>query len=79
MRIKEIRIDGYKFHSQPNLVCNSGKFWYNEVEVKEVFNNGSMAMEINGVKKGKKKFLKALKKAGNVYKCVIVIDDNLPF
>ena len=36
-------------------------------------------MEINGVKKGKKKFLKALKKAGNVYKCVIVIDDNLPF
>ena len=79
MRIKEIRIDGYKFHSQPNLVWHSGKFWYNEVEVKEVFNNGSMAMEINGVKKGKKKFLKALKKAGNVYKCVIVIDDNLPF
>ena len=73
-RILETRIDGYKFHSQPQLVWHSNKFWFNEVQVKEVYNNGSMAMVVGGVKRGKEKFLKELRKKGNAYKCTIVVD-----
>lgn len=75
-RIQTVIIDGYKFHSFPSLIFHSGKFWVNEIEVKEVYNNGSVAMVINGVKHGKKKLLQKLRK--EAYKVKIEID-NCPF
>jgi len=75
-RIKTTKIDGYKFHSSPSLIFHSGKFWDNEIEVKEVYNNGSIAMKIMGVKYGKTKLLSKLRK--EAYKVTIEID-NCPF
>jgi hypothetical protein len=75
MRIKETRIEAYKFHNYPNLVFHSGKFWQNDFEVKEVANNGSISLIINGVKKGKIKLLKELRNKNNYYKCTIIIDE----
>ena len=43
-RIKEVEIDGYYFTNTPFLFWHSGKFWYNEIEVKEVYNNGSKSI-----------------------------------
>ena len=55
-KIKEIEVDGEYFTSIPNLYFHSGKFWYNEKEVKEVYNNGSKSILIYGsTKMGVKK------------------------
>jgi hypothetical protein len=75
MRVKETRIECYKFHQYPNLSFHSGKFWYNEIEVKEIYNNGSISLLINGIKKGKTKLLNQLRQPKNYYKCTIVIDE----
>jgi hypothetical protein len=76
MRIKEIRVEGWKFSGFEGLLYYQCKWWYNGVLVKEVYNNGSMALLINGVKYGKDKFLKARRK--DAVKVVLVVDD-LPF
>lgn len=62
-RIKEVEIDGYYFTNIPALFWHSGKFWYNEFEVKEVYNNGSKSILLYGVSKlGIKKLRKSAKK-----------------
>lgn len=50
-RLKEIEIDGYYFTNIRGLFWHSGKFWFNEEEVKEVYNNGSRAILLYGVSK----------------------------
>ncbi len=55
-KIKEVEIDGYYFTNVDGLFWHSGKFWFNEVEVKEVYNNGSKSILIYGsTKMGVKK------------------------
>ena len=55
MRIKEVEIDGYYFTNIPCLFWHSGKFWYNEREVKVVYNNGSKSILLGSSKTGVKK------------------------
>jgi len=77
VRIDKIEVVGYCFPSFPGLVLHSNKFWLDEEPVKEIYNNGSAAFVIGGVKKGKKKLLAALRK--EAIKCTIVLDNRLPF
>lgn len=50
-RLKEIEIDGYYFTNTQGLFWHSGKFWFNEEEVKEVYNNGSKSILLYGSSK----------------------------
>lgn len=50
-RIQEIEINGYYFTEYPSLYWHSGKFWFNEKEVKKVYNNGSISLLLYGSKK----------------------------
>lgn len=43
-KIKEVEVEGEMFLNIPGLFYHSGKFWYNEVQVKEVYNNGSKSI-----------------------------------
>lgn len=72
----EVRVTGYRFPSYEGLIFHSGKFWLHEAEVKEVYNNGSLSMVIHGVKRGKEKLLKQLRK--EAVKCIIDFID-IPF
>ena len=72
LRIEAIEIVGYLFPSFPGLVFHSNKFWLNEIEVAEVYNNGSLALVIHGTKKGKTKLLKQLRK--EAVKCMIKVN-----
>lgn len=66
-RLKEVNINGYYFLNEPGLFWHSGKFWYDEKEVKQVFNNGSLSVLIGNKKLGVKKLRK------NAKPCVINI------
>jgi hypothetical protein len=61
IRIDSIKLTGYIFHSFPGLVFHSGKFFMNEKTVKEVYNNGSIAIMLYGKKYGKEKLLRKLR------------------
>lgn len=74
-RIKEVEIDGYYFTNIPCLFWHSGKFWYNEVEVKEVYNNGSKAILLYG---SSKTGVKKLRKFARPCKIKLYIEP-LPF
>ena len=50
-KIKEVEIDGYYFTNIDNLFWHSGKFWMNDIEVKEVYNNGSKSILLYGIEK----------------------------
>jgi hypothetical protein len=76
MRVKETKLEAYKFTNMPALMWHSGKWWHMGVEVREYYNNGSMAMVIGGVKYGKKKFIAARKK--DAIKFTLIIDES-PF
>lgn len=61
-RLDAIEINGYYFLNHDGLFWHSGKFWYQEKELKIVFNNGSRAVNLNGSKLGLKKLrTKAIK------------------
>jgi len=61
-RIKEVEVDGYYFTNVEGLFWHSGKFWFNEQEVKQVYNNGSKSILLYGSRKmGVKKLRKSAK------------------
>ena len=68
-RLKDIEIDGYYFIEHEGLYWHSGAFWIDEKKVKQVYNNGSLAimyynskLSINQLrKKAKKCKIKLLK------------------
>lgn len=61
--IKEVEVDGYYFTTIKNLFWHSNKFWFNETEVKQVYNNGSISLLLYGSSKiGVKKLRKFAKK-----------------
>lgn len=68
-RLDSVKIEGFVFRDFPGLIFHSGKFWVGEMPVKEVYNNGSVAMVIYGVKRGKAKLLPILRK--QAVKCLI--------
>ena len=74
-RLKEVEIDGYYFTNIAGLFWHSGKFWYNETEVKEVYNNGSKSILLYGCSKlGVKKLRKSAKKCR-----IKLYTESLPF
>lgn len=73
-QIKEVKVSGYGFTGYDGLFWHSGKFWFNNTEVKKVYNNGSIAILLYGTKKS----IKQLRKLA--YPCTIIIHtDPLPF
>jgi len=45
--------DIFRFHGMENLYCDlDGNFFFNDKPIKKVYNNGSLAININGSKKG---------------------------
>ena len=76
IRINSIKLTGYVFHSFPGLVFHSCKFFMNEEPVKEVYNNGSLAIMLYGKKFGKEKLLRKLRSEAT--KCEIELI-NCPF
>jgi hypothetical protein len=74
-RLKEVEIDGYYFTEIEGLFWHSGKFWFNEKEVKEVNNNGSLSILLYG---GSKKSVKQLRKQARPCK-IKLLTEPLPF
>jgi hypothetical protein len=74
-RLREVEIDGYYFINVDGLFWHGGKFWYNETEVKRVYNNGSLSILLYGSQKlGVKKLRKYARK------CKIkIFTEQLPF
>lgn len=74
-RLKDIETDGYYFPQYEGLYWHSGKFWFNETEVKKVYNNGSLSLLLYG--KSKISIKKLRKQA---HKCKIkLLKERLPF
>lgn len=74
-KIKEVKVNGYGFRGYDGLFWHSGKFWFNDAEVKQVYNNGSLSLLIYGTSK---KSIKQLRKLA--YPCQIIIyKEALPF
>ena len=74
-RIKEVSIDGYYFTNIDGLFWHSGKFWMDDAEVKQVYNNGSLSIFLYG--KSKRSITKLRKYAK---KCTIKIyTEKIPF
>ena len=74
-RLKEIEIDGYYFTGYEGLYWHSGKFWFNEEEVKQVYNNGSLSILLYG---STKKSIKQLRKLAKPCK-IKLFKESLPF
>lgn len=74
--VKEyIEIDGYYFIGIEGLYFHSDKFWFNEEEVKQVYNNGSLSILLYGTSK---KSIKKLRKQAR--RCRIkLFTEPLPF
>ena len=72
--LKESEIDGYCFTNIEGLLWHSGKFWFNEKEVKEVYNNGSKSILIYGSKRS----IKQLRKFASPCK-IKLLTEMLPF
>ena len=74
-RLKEVEIEGFYFPEIEGLFWHSGKFWFNETEVKEVYNNGSKSILLYGTSK---KSVKKLRKIAR--RCKIkLFTEALPF
>lgn len=74
-KIKEIQVQGYFFTDVPELYWHSGKFWFNEKEVKKVYNNGSLSLLLYGTtKKSVAKLRRTAKKCN-----IIIYRQKLPF
>ena len=74
-RLKEVVIDGYYFPAIDGLFWHSGKFWFNEIEVKQVNNNGSLSILLYG---NSKKSVKKLRKIARPCK-IKLFTEQLPF
>ena len=74
-RIEEIQINGYYFPGYEGLFWHSGKFWFNEAEVKRVNNNGSISILLYG---SSKKSVKQLRKIARSCK-IKLYKESLPF
>jgi hypothetical protein len=74
-RLKEVEVQGYYFTEIEGLIWHSGKFWFNEVEVKEVYNNGSKSILLYGTSK---KSVKKLRKMAHPCK-IKLFTEQLPF
>lgn len=74
-RIEEVQIDGYYFPGYEGLFWHSGKFWFNEEEVKRVNNNGSLSILLYG---SSKKSVKQLRKIARQCK-IKLYKASLPF
>lgn len=74
-RLKEVEINGYYFTNIDGLFWHSGKFWFNENEVKEVYNNGSLSILLYG---SSKKSIKQLRKFAKPCK-IKLFTESLPF
>ena len=74
-RLKDVEVKGYYFVGYEGLLWHSGRFWFNEEEVKQVYNNGSLSILIYG---STKKSIKQLRKVAKP--CTIKIyKEKLPF
>lgn len=74
-RLKDVEINGYYFIGYEGLLWHSGKFWYNEIEIKQVYNNGSLSILLYGTSK---KSIKQLRKLARP--CIIkLLKETLPF
>jgi hypothetical protein len=62
IRLKEVEIDGYYFTNIQGLFWHSGNFWFNEIQVQKVYNNGSLSLLIGSSKIGIKKLRKYARK-----------------
>lgn len=74
-RIEAVQIDGYYFPGYEGLFWHSGKFWFNEEEVKRVNNNGSLSILLYG---SSKKSVKQLRKIARSCK-IKLYKESLPF
>lgn len=74
-RLLDVVIDGYYFIGYEGLLWHSGKFWQNEEEVKQVFNNGSLAILLYG---SSKKSVRQLRKLARPCK-IKLLKEKLPF
>jgi len=68
-RLQDIEITGYYFPGYEGLYWHSGKFWFNEKEVKQVFNNGSLSILLYG---SIKKSIKQLRKLAQPCKIKLI-------
>jgi len=66
-------IDGYYFPAINGLFWHSGKFWFNEIEVKQVNNNGSLSILLYGNSKKSVKKLRVRK----ILKCTFREGKNM--
>jgi len=57
-RLRDIETQGYYFINHPGLYWHSGVFWFNETQLKKVYNNGSLSILLHGSKIGLKKLRK---------------------
>jgi len=74
-RLREVEIDGYYFTNIQGLFWHSGRFWFNETEVKKVYNNGSLSLLLYG---SQKMGIKKLRKSAR--KCKIkIFTESMPF
>ena len=74
-RLRDVEVDGYYFIGYEGLLWHSGQFWFNEIECKQVFNNGSLSIIIYG---SSKKSVKKLRKIAR--RCKIkLLKEKLPF
>lgn len=74
-RLKEIEIDGYYFTNIEGLFWHSGKFWFNEMEVREMYNNGSKSILLYG---NSKRSIKKLRRFAKPCK-IKLFTEQLPF
>ena len=74
-RIEKVEVKGFAFLGYEGLFWHSGKFWFNEQEVPQVFNNGSLAILLYG---SSKKSIKQLRKIAQPCK-IILFKEALPF
>lgn len=74
-RLRDVEVDGYYFIGYEGLLWHSGSFWFNEIECKQVCNNGSLSIIIYG---SSKKSVKKLRKIARQCK-IKLLKEKLPF
>ena len=74
-RLQDIETEGYYFPGYEGLYWHSGSFWFNEDEVKQVCNNGSLSILLYG---STKKSIKQLRKIARPCK-IKLLKQTLPF
>lgn len=74
-RIKDVEIDGFYFTNIEGLFWHSGKFWFDNKPVEEIYNNGSKSILLYGTSK---RGIKKLRRFAKPCKIKIYIEP-LPF